>query len=69
MVACDSGTSAAPNVPCRNRYTTIWASDSADPHNIDAMVKPARQARNRFLRPKRAASHPTGAVKIAAATM
>jgi hypothetical protein len=32
-------------------------------------VKPARQAMNKFLRPNRAASQPTGAVKIAAATM
>ena len=69
MVACDSGTSAAPKVPCRKRNTTIWASDSAEPHSIEAMVKPARQVRNRFLRPHRAASQPTGAVKIAAATM
>ena len=68
-MACDRGTSAAPNVPCRNRNTTICSSDSAEPQSIDAIVNPARQVTNKFLRPNRAASHPTGAVKIAAATM
>ena len=44
-------------------------SDCAAPHSIEATVKPTTQAMNRFLRPKRAASQPTGAVMIAAATM
>jgi len=33
------------------------------------MVKPVRQATNRYLRPKRDAIQPTGAVMIAAAVM
>ena len=69
MVACDSGTSAAPNMPCSRRNTTIWCSDSAAPHIMEVMVNPIRQVMNRYLRPKRAASQPTGAVMIAAAVM
>ena len=69
IVACDSGTSAAPNTPCNSRNSTICSSDCATPHSMDATVKPTRQVMNRFLRPNRAASQPTGAVMIAAATM
>ena len=67
MVACDSGTRAAPNMPCSRRNSTICSSDCAAPHSIEATVKPTRQTMNRFLRPNRAASQPTGAVMIAAA--
>ena len=40
MVACDSGTRAAPQMPCRMRKVTICASVSAVPHSIEAMTKP-----------------------------
>ena len=69
IVAWLSGTSAAPNTPCSRRKSTISVSDCATPHSIEATVKPTRQVMNRFLRPKRAASQPTGAVMMAAATM
>ena len=67
MVACDSGTKAAPHMPCMMRNTTICWSDSAAPHSIDAHTNPAMQPICKFFRPNRTASHPTGAVMIAAA--
>ena len=69
MMAWESGTSAAPNTPCSRRNRTICVRFWATPHSIDATVKPIRQTSMKFLRPKRADSHPTGAVMIAAATM
>jgi hypothetical protein len=69
MVACDSGTSPAPNAPCSKRNITIWSRLLASPQSTEANVKPARQAMNNVLRPKRADSQPTGAVMIAAATI
>ncbi len=69
MVACDSGTRAAPNMPCRMRNSTICGSDCAAPHIIEVMVKPTRQAMKNRLRPKREANQPTGAVMIAAAVI
>src|SRR5215469_9289997 len=69
IVACDSGTSAAPNMPWNSRNTTICDNVCAAPHSIDVTVKPARHAMNRYLRPNRDAIHPTGAVMIAAAVM
>ena len=69
MVACDSGTSAAPNIPWSRRNSTIWSSDCAAPHIIEVMVKPVRQPTNRYFRPNRDAIQPTGAVMIAAAVM
>jgi len=67
MVACDSGASAAPNMPCSRRKPTSCSSDCAAPHIIDVTVKPAMQMMNSFLRPNRTAIQPTGAVMIAAA--
>jgi len=40
ITACDSGTSGAPNAPCRIRNATISSSDVAMPQSIDAIVKP-----------------------------
>ena len=68
MVACDRGTSAAPNIPCSRRKATISVREFAMPHSAEAIVKPVTHTRKRRLRPKCEASHPTGAVKIAAAT-
>ena len=68
MVDCDSGTRAAPQTPCMRRKATICSSDWAAPHIIEVTVKPTRQAAKKFLRPKREASQPTGAVMMAAAT-
>jgi len=67
--ACDSGTSAAPNTPWSSRNSTISVSEPASPHSTEAAVKPTTEARNRRLRPNRAASQPVGGVMIAAATM
>ena len=50
---CDSGTSAAPNRPCKTRNSTICTSDWAMPHSIEATVKPATETRNRRLSPNR----------------
>jgi hypothetical protein len=69
MVACESGTSAAPNIPWKRRNVTISSSDWAAPHSMEVMVKPIRQVTNRYLRPNRLASQPTGAVMMAAAVM
>ena len=69
MIACDSGTIAAPQTPCIRRNTTICSSDWATPQSIDVSVKPMRQKMKKFLRPKRDDSQPTGAVMMAAATM
>ena len=69
IVDCDSGTSAAPNTPCSTRNATICGSDCAAPHIIEATVNPIRHVMNRYFRPNRAASQPTGAVMIAAAVM
>ncbi len=66
IVACDSGTSAAPPTPCSSRNTTICGSVCAAPHSIDVAVNPARHMMNSRLRPNRTAIHPTGAVMIAA---
>ena len=68
MVPCDSGTNAAPNMPWIRRSTTISPRDVATPQAIEAMVKPMTETRYRFFCPNRAASQPTGAVMIAAAT-
>ena len=69
MTACASGTSAAPNTPCRSLKPTICSIDCAIPHSIEAKVKPAAQATNSRLRPKRSAGQPIGGVMIADATM
>src|SRR5580698_3979497 len=69
MVACEIGTSAAENIPCTNRNNTICSSVCAAPQAIDATVNPTMHATNNGLRPKRDASHPTGAVMIAAAVI
>ena len=69
IVACDSGTSAAENMPCTSRNNTICSSVCAAPHSIEAIVKPTMQDTNNGLRPKREASQPTGAVMIAAAVI
>ena len=69
MIDCESGTSAAPKQPWASRNSTISPSDCAAPQSIEVTVKPASETTKRFRRPKRAASHPTGAVMIAAAMM
>ena len=52
-------------MPCSRRKTTISSIFCASPHSSDANVKPAAQAMNSFLRPKRSAIQPIGAVMIA----
>jgi hypothetical protein len=66
---CDSGTSAAPHIPCSSRNATICSIVWDSAQSSDATVKPPTHTMNSFLRPKRSASQPTGAVITAAATM
>ena len=66
---CDSGTSAAPQIPCSSRKITICARLVANPHNAEVRVKPATEIRNTYLTPNRPASQPVSGVMIAAATM
>jgi hypothetical protein len=68
-VACDRGTSAAPQIPCSNRASTICESDCANPQSMDAMVNPATEKRNTRLRPILPASQPLKGVMIATAMM
>ena len=51
MIACDSGTSAAPNTPCSSRKNTICATVCEMPHSADAATKPAMQMSRNRLRP------------------
>ncbi len=69
MTVCDSGTSAAPKLPCSRRKSTICSMLWAMPHNSDAKVKPATQMMNSFLRPSRSEIQPIGDVSTAAATI
>src|SRR5207244_3783331 len=66
---CDSGTSAAPQIPCSTRYTTSWVRLVALPHKAEAMVNPATEIRNTYLMPKCPASQPVSGIMIAAETM
>ena len=65
ITACDSGTSAAPNTPCRRRAATISVSDCAAPQSADATVKPTMAIEKTRLRPKRAVQKPISGVQIA----
>src|SRR5580693_227114 len=66
---CDSGTSAAPQTPCIKRYTTICPRLVATPHKIEAKVKPATEMKNTHLMPKRPASQPVSADRLARRTL
>ena len=66
---CESGTRAAPNVPCRTRNITISVRLVEMPHSMEASVKPPMAIRNRRLRPSRSAAQPVTGVAMAAATM
>ena len=69
ITACESGTSGAPNAPCKIRYATSCSSEVALPQSIDAIVKPITEPTNSVLRPTRSASTPVSGVMIAADTM
>ena len=69
MMACDTGTRAAPKPPCRARNSTSWSSDCAAPHIIDTMVKPTTQVDSVRRSPKRMAQKPANGVMMAEATM
>ena len=45
MIDCDSGPSIAPSAPCSRRNRTICSRLCAQPHSIEAAVKPAMLAR------------------------
>ena len=66
---CDSGTSAAPNAPCRSRANTMAPMSCDDAQSSDATVNPAQQMMNRRFRPNRSDIQPIGAVMMAEATM
>ena len=65
----ESGTSAAPKMPCSTRKRIISSRLVAMPQAIDAAMKPAVETMNSSRRPKRSASQPVTGVMIAAATM
>ena len=67
ITAWDSGPSAAPNMPCTMRNSTICSRLWAAPQSMEAKVKPAMAVIRKFFLPNRAASQPTGAVMMAAA--
>ena len=69
MMACDTGTKAAPKPPCRARNSTSWSSVWAAPHSIETMVKPTTQVESVRRKPKRVAQKPAKGVMIAEATM
>ena len=69
MMACDTGTSAAPKPPCRARNSTSWSSVCAAPHIIDTMVKPITQVASVRRKPKRMAQKPASGVRMAEATI
>ena len=66
---CEIGTSAAPNMPCSRRNSTISPIPLAMPHSSEAMVKPATDTTSTRRRPKRPASQPVIGVRMAEATM
>ena len=65
---CESGTRAAPNIPCRRRDSTISTRDCDTPQSIEATVKPVTETRRTRLSPKRPVRNPVVGVMIAAAT-
>jgi hypothetical protein len=65
MMACDSGTSAAPNTPCSNRNDTICVRLCEMPHRADAATKPAMQISRKRLRPQTSVKYPVKGMKIA----
>jgi len=69
VIAWESGTSGAPNSPCKVRHRISSGSEVARPHSTVLTVKPNIAASSRRLRPKRPASQPVGGVAIAVATM
>ena len=69
VIACDSGTSGAPNRPWQVRHRISSGSEVARPHRSVLTVKPSTAPSSRRLRPNRSASHPVGGVAIAVATM
>ena len=69
MMACETGTRAAPKPPCRARNSTSWSSDCAAPHSIETMVKPMTQVASVRRRPKRMAQKPASGVRMAEATI
>jgi hypothetical protein len=65
MMACDSGTSAAPKIPCSSRKNTICASDCEIPHSAEAATNPAMQTNRKRLRPMMSVKCPVSGMKIA----
>ncbi len=66
---CDSGTSAAPQMPCRVRKTTISPRLVAAPQAIEVRMKPPTETMKSSRSPIRSESQPVTGVMIAAATM
>ena len=58
VIACDSGTSGAPNRPWQLRHRISSGNEVARPHKSVLMVKPSTAPSSRRLRPSRAASQP-----------
>ncbi len=67
MMDCDSGTSAAPNTPCRKRNSTICARLVAMPHSAEVMTNPAMLISKKRFCPMRSVMKPVSGMKIAEA--
>ena len=67
--ACDSGTSAAPKMPCNSRAATMPTSEVASPQSAEATVKPITEMMNTRLRPQCPQSQPVSGSAMAEATM
>jgi hypothetical protein len=69
IVACESGTTLAPNAPCSRRNMTICSNECACPQSMDETTKPATlTVRTRF-RPNRSARKPLMGMTMASATI
>src|SRR5688500_5720508 len=68
-MAWETGTSGAPNAPCKARQKTRVSSESASPQAAEAAVNAATQPRQSRRQPKRATSQPVMGVTTAVATM
>ncbi len=69
VIACESGTSGAPNSPWQVRQRISSGSELENPQSTVLTVNPPTAQTSRRLRPRRAASQPVGGVAIAVATM
>ncbi len=66
---CDSGTSAAPQIPCPMRQITSCVRLVELPASTENTVNPTTEKRKTYLMPNCPASHPVSGIMIAVETM